>query len=141
MRRLRKSGPADRCRGAGEQGAVLAEFALVLPVLLMIVFGIIEFGVLYSRSQAVTAAAREAARLASLSTTDAAEVAARVDATLGGIPFDSPPQVSVDPSVGCLGRQGQSVTVTVDAPHRLTVPFVVDRQVTLTGRALFRCEA
>ncbi|MGI9597462.1 MAG: TadE/TadG family type IV pilus assembly protein [Acidimicrobiales bacterium] len=133
--------PGAQESAPGDRGAGLAEFALVVPVLLMILFGIIEFGIGFSRSQAVEAAAREGGRLASLSSTTMTEVKDRVDFTLGGVPFDSPPQVSMVPSGGCSGREGQSVTVIVTAPHHIAVPFVFDRQVTLTGRSVFRCEA
>ncbi len=119
----------------------MAEFALVLPVLLMILFGIIEFGLAFSRAQAVEAAAREGGRLASLSSTTAADISNRVDTTLGGTTFDGPHEVAVVPPGGCDGREGASVTVTVNAPHRIAIPFVFDRQVTLTGRSVFRCEA
>ncbi|MGI9597943.1 MAG: TadE/TadG family type IV pilus assembly protein [Acidimicrobiales bacterium] len=141
MRRQRRTGDDRRCPGESERGAGLAEFALVLPVLFMILFGIIEFGLALSRSQAVQAAAREAGRLASLSSSTNADISNRVDTTLGGTTFDGPPQVSVIPSGGCAGREGQSVTVVVSAPHRITVPFAIDRQLTLTGQAVFRCEA
>lgn len=124
-----------------EQGASLAEFAFVLPVLLMVLFGIIEFGIAFSRSQAIEAAAREGGRLASLSSSSSSEVRNRVDQTLGLTTFDSTPVVTIVPSRGCAGREGQSVTVTVQAVHRVTVPFVMDRDVTLTGQSVFRCEA
>ena len=119
----------------------MAEFAIVLPVLLMILFGIIEFGLVFSRSQAVEAAAREGGRLASISSSTAADVTDRVNATLGDRPFDGTPQVSIDPAGGCAGREGQSVTVTVTAPHRITIPFAFDSETTLTGQSVFRCEA
>jgi Flp pilus assembly protein TadG len=119
----------------------LAEFALVMPVLLMILFGIIEFGFAFRRSQSLEAAAREGGRLASLSSTSAAEVADRVDDVLGTTSFDGPPVGSVEPSGGCVGREGLTVTVTVTAPHRLTIPFAIDRDLNLTGRSVFRCEA
>lgn len=141
MRPQRRIGRGTSCAAPDERGASLAEFALVLPVLLMILFGLIEFGVAFSRSQAIEAAAREGGRLASLSTSDHAAVSARVQQTLGPGPFDGPAQVSLVPSGGCAGRQGQSVTVTVEVAHRITVPFVMDRNVTLTGQSVFRCEA
>lgn len=141
MRRERRTVPVRRSHGRGERGAGLAEFALVLPVLLMILFGIIEFGLAFSRSQAVEAAAREGGRLASLSSTTTADISNRVDATLGGITFDTAPVVSVIPTVGCAGREGQSVTVTVSAPHHMTIPFVLERNLTLVGQSVFRCEA
>ena len=37
----------------------MAEFALVLPLLLILLFGIVEFGIAFNRAQAVEAAARE----------------------------------------------------------------------------------
>ncbi len=141
MRRHRSSKgirPSDPSR---ERGAGLAEFALVMPVLLMILFGIIEFGFAFRRSQAIEAAAREGGRLASLSSSSPSDVADRVDEALGSTAFDGPPVVSIVPSGGCFGREGQSVTVTVSAPHQITIPFVFDRDLTLTGRSVFRCEA
>ena len=45
-----------------ESGASLVEFALVLPLLLVITFGIIEFGVMMYNQQVITNAAREGAR-------------------------------------------------------------------------------
>lgn len=44
------------------QGAVAAEFALLLPVLLTILFGIIEFGMIMYSREVVTNASREGAR-------------------------------------------------------------------------------
>ncbi len=140
MRRLWTSEKQGGDPRHSEQGAVLAEFALVLPVLVMILFGIIQFGIAISRAQAVEAAAREGGRLASLSSSTQADVVSRVNATLAGATGGSTPTVGLDPGT-CAGREGQSVTVTVTIPHRITVPLVLDRQTTLTGHAVFRCEA
>ena len=49
-----------------ERGAELIEFALVLPLLLLVVLGIAEFGFVFMRFEAVNNAAREGARLAVL---------------------------------------------------------------------------
>ena len=49
-------------RKLNERGAAAAEFALLLPVLLMILFGIIEFGMIMYGREVVTNAAREGAR-------------------------------------------------------------------------------
>ncbi len=51
------------------RGATLVEFAVVAPVLFLFVFGIIEFGRLLMVQQAMTNAARESCREASLITT------------------------------------------------------------------------
>jgi Flp pilus assembly protein TadG len=47
-----------------DEGQALAEFALILPLLLLLVAGIIEFGRAWNIKQAVTDAAREGARYA-----------------------------------------------------------------------------
>jgi Flp pilus assembly protein TadG len=49
-----------------ERGAAAAEFGLILPVLLLILFGIIEFGRMWNVRQTLTDAAREGARVAAV---------------------------------------------------------------------------
>jgi Flp pilus assembly protein TadG len=49
-------------RRLDERGVVAAEFALLLPALLLILFGIIEFGMIMYGREVVTNAAREGAR-------------------------------------------------------------------------------
>lgn len=51
---------------AGEHGAVAVEFALVLPFLLLIVFGSIQYGIYFWADQGGSDAARKAARLAAV---------------------------------------------------------------------------
>lgn len=43
-------------------GASMVEFAIILPVLILILFGIIEFGLLLFNKQVITNASREGAR-------------------------------------------------------------------------------
>lgn len=45
-----------------DKGAAVVEFAVILPLLLLIVFGIIEFGVLIYNKAMITNASREGAR-------------------------------------------------------------------------------
>lgn len=52
-----------RLRG-DRSGAAAVEFALVLPLLMTLVFGVFEFGLLWNTYQVVTDAAREGARRA-----------------------------------------------------------------------------
>lgn len=52
-------------RGRAERGQALTEFALVTPLLALLLFGIIQFGFLIGGQVGLTNAAREAARYAS----------------------------------------------------------------------------
>ena len=57
---MRRLGPLRACRT--ESGAALVEFALVLPVFLMLLLGMMTGGLAYSRKLSVAQAAREGAR-------------------------------------------------------------------------------
>ena len=65
-------------RVRSQSGAELVEFALVLPILLLVFGGIVDFGLLLQRPQVITNAAREGARLAVLPGYTSADVQARV---------------------------------------------------------------
>jgi Flp pilus assembly protein TadG len=54
-----------------EDGVAAIEFALILPILLMIVFGIINYGVLLYDQAVITNAAREGARWGAINTSAA----------------------------------------------------------------------
>lgn len=56
------AGPAGRARRR-DGGQSLVEFVLVLPILLVLIFGIIEFANAWRTSQIITNTAREAARI------------------------------------------------------------------------------
>lgn len=58
VRRTRKR------RRQGERGAALVEMALVLPLLMMVVFGVIEFGTTYNNYISLRDGVRQSARLA-----------------------------------------------------------------------------
>jgi len=107
MRRLRS-----------QRGAELIEFALVLPLLLMIVLGIVDFGFLFQRLEVVTNAAREGARMAVLPGYSTADVQNRVLAYIqtGGLPTTgaySPPSINV--TNVSIGYDPADPTKVVDA--------------------------
>jgi Flp pilus assembly protein TadG len=64
--------PPSRSRKKADRGVVVVEFALVLPVLLLILFGIIDFGRALNAQITLTGAAREGVRLAALGYPNAA---------------------------------------------------------------------
>jgi Flp pilus assembly protein TadG len=62
-----------------ERGAELIEFAVVMPILIFIIAGIFEFGMMFRALEAVTNAAREGARVGVLPGYDVPDVQTRVD--------------------------------------------------------------
>ena len=95
-------------RGSGERGSAAVEFALLLPVLLLIVFGIIDFGRALNAQETLTQAAREGARLAALNQPD---VTGRTQSAATGL---SPVGVTVTP---CPVGAGPEVSATVKVSY------------------------
>lgn len=54
--------------GRPQRGASAVEFAIVLPVIALLLFGIIDFGIVINNQNVVRSAAREGARLGAVST-------------------------------------------------------------------------
>jgi TadE-like protein len=123
-------GRRRRERDRDERGAVAVELALTLPILIMLVFGIIEFGITFNRLQGLHAAAREGARVGAVD--PGSECGAAYDA-LSGMSINSP-------SCSVSGCPGDSVVVTLRANSPISIPLVGDFNIRLTGRGEFRCE-
>jgi Flp pilus assembly protein TadG len=129
-----------------ERGAAAVEFALLLPLLVMLVFGIIEFSVLYNRQQGLHAAAREGARVAALPVSTQSDIEDRVQDALDGVLNDTDAaaaDISVTPDTTrpCdLRPPGATVVVTVEIEDQVQIPLVDIGAVDLTGRGEFRCE-
>ena len=99
-----------------ERGSQLIEFALVLPLLLLLVLGILDFGLLFQRYEAVTNAAREGARVAVLDGYGDTAVQARVGQYLAdaGLTATIPPPAVFGPTpvnIGgaCIAVKGTTV--------------------------------
>ena len=58
--RARDDRTACRRRSAGDRGAALVEFAIVMPLLFLILFGIIEFGIAFNDYQSIRQGAAKA---------------------------------------------------------------------------------
>ncbi|MGH2756907.1 MAG: TadE/TadG family type IV pilus assembly protein [Actinomycetota bacterium] len=122
------------------------EFALVLPLLLLLVFGIIEFGFIFNRWVTVTHAAREGVRVLSLTgnTTDATEWAAAklaaeeaAKATAPNIISDVTCTGGEDPPVP--GSDERTVTMTCNTNYNLQL-FVIGSNLTFGSTAKMRLE-
>lgn len=69
-------------RRRGEKGAALVEFAVLMPLLLLLVLGMVEFGWKFGQFNDVRHAVREGARFAAVDGGSNAEIEARVCAAL-----------------------------------------------------------
>ena len=114
-----------------EKGASAVEFALVLPIFIMLVFGIFQFGIAFNNWIAITHAAREGARLAVVGQYDEQRVR------------DSAPSVDIE-SISVSGQDGtvgSPVTVTVTGNVlNIEIPFVNNWPVRLASTAVMRLE-
>jgi Flp pilus assembly protein TadG len=107
-------------RLACDKGAELIEFALVFPLLLLVVLGIMDFGLLFQRYETVTNAAREGARIAVLPGYAQADVQGRVTQYLAVSGLTAAPAVAYTaPQALNVGGACVTITgVTVGYPHR-----------------------
>lgn len=127
--------PTPTCgRRSGERGAAAVELALVLPILLMLIFGIIQFGRGYNAKITLTSAAREGARSVALGGDGV--TSAQLSVPSG---FRSAMTVSVSGS--CPAQPGPDDFVTVETryPFSYEIPFVGSGSRTLSGEASMRC--
>ncbi len=122
------------------RGQAMVELAIVLPILLLLIMGIIDFGRIYHGYLAVTTAAREAARQAAIGATDAEieETALTAAAPL------SATALTVQVSPGQSSRY-PGTTITVEVHYRLPVltPIVqkmLPNPFTVTGQAVMKKE-
>ena len=118
-------------RRRDERGAAAAELAIVLPIFLILVMGIVEFGLAFNRLQGVHAAAREAARVGAV--TPGFECARALDAVSG---------LGVEGFVCTVVQScpGDRVIVEVTATEEIDIPLVGTRSVSLDGHGEFKCE-
>jgi Flp pilus assembly protein TadG len=105
-----------------DTGAELLEFAIALPILLLVVAGIVDFAILFQRYEVVTNAAREGARVGVLPDYTTADIEARVSSYLAASGLNDPaptPVVTYDNVEITPGGPTMSVvTVKVQYPHQ-----------------------
>ena len=96
LTRRAERGPAPR-RARGDDGAAMVEAAIVMPLLMLLVFGIIEWGLAFLSATSTNSASRSGARTASaltLNTTYADQARLAVEQNLkGALPFATPQEL------------------------------------------------
>ena len=104
-----------RKRHAKRKGTAAVEFALVLPVYLTLLLGVLEFARLGMAMQILTTAAHEGCRLAALPGFTATDAQNRVNAVLSGsgIPTAT---ITLTPSDPTTAAGGTPVTLAISMP-------------------------
>lgn len=121
-----------------DRGAAAVEAALVLPLLLLLVFGIIDFGRMLNAQIKVTEAAREGARASSLN----ANVANRIQDVMGSL---SNVEVA-EQQCGSNPGAGADAQVVVRYSFEFVTPFsalagLAGGPITLTSTGVMPCRA
>ena len=138
MRRIVERMNEDR-----ERGAALVEFALVLPILLVILLGIVDFGLYFYNDLQLTHAARDAARYLTVGGPDAtAKANAAIDDAAGRLTDNTdPPTRNLLPgSSGNPATVGLTTTYHCITPLPNLVPGIEDGQISIDASAVMRVE-
>ena len=120
------------------RGQALVEFAVVLPVFLLILAGVIDFGLgLYSQMTVINAA-REGARYAVVNTPlNTSNVTNRVEAMTGGLDQS---QLTVNVSCQAACASGDTVVVRVDYDYHMLWPLAFGNTIDLSSTVQMRIE-
>ena len=129
----------------GERGAAAVEFALILPVLLLLVLGLVEFGRAYNVQISLSNAAREGARYMAIHNHERdAEAAAKAAAILAAPSVFNPEitenDITISPSP-CSG--GEPVTVTINYEVEFLTGYEIfagqGASIPLVGKGVMLC--
>ena len=112
-----------------ENGQTMVEFTLVLPILCVVLFGVIQMGILFHDYIRLTDATRAGARVAAVSSQDpsrVSNVSAAVKESFAPKPDPHNDQSKVAPSVVSTWAHGADVTVAATYPYSVSLlGFVV----------------
>jgi len=141
MRANRNRNPLEN-----EKGQSLVEFALVIPLLLLLVIGIFEFGRAWMTRNLMTGAAREAARMAAVppptgmdNTAWNAAISARANTILTSAGV-APATVTVIHAPETFDPNIYNVTATVTYTFPVLTGFIPALNITLNSRTTMRRE-
>jgi Flp pilus assembly protein TadG len=126
-------------RFRSERGAVAVEFALVVPLLLLLLFSIVSVSRAFQVQGTLSGAAREAARTMAMQNDPAAARSAAVfAASTASVPLTAG-QISIQPAT-CTGKPAtQNITVVIEHPFKPTGSYAGGKSFTITSKAVFRC--
>lgn len=117
-----------------ERGAVAVEFALLAPVLIMILLGIMEFGRAYNAQVTLTNAAREGARAMAINNSQAIAISATKNAATQINPVLADSNITFS-ATNCV--EGTQMTVTVN--YSLSTLTGVAGPFAMSGKGTMLC--
>jgi Flp pilus assembly protein TadG len=119
---------------ASERGAVAVEFAILAPVLVMLLLGIMEFGRAYNAQASLSSAAREGVRVMAVSNDPTAARTAAKNAAVSLQPALADASISFG-SATCTPNAQMTITITytLSTLTRIAGPF------TMTGKGAMLC--
>jgi Flp pilus assembly protein TadG len=124
-----------------EAGQSLVEFALVLPLLLLLLLGIIQFGAAFNALIVLNAAAQEGARVMAIEGAGAeAEAKAVVLDRCTAAPFLSCNETDIVVAIELKENLFKEVTVTVPGTVPLFLFIFSESELSLAGKAIMRLE-
>ena len=112
---------AQRLRSKNQEGAGLVEFAILAPLLVILLFGLLEFGLSLYAKEALTNASREGARYGVVYCSPrrtSGQIITQVQDYLTKSGFTDTPSVKV---TGAGGDTGSVLTVSVTYPYAFQV--------------------
>jgi Flp pilus assembly protein TadG len=121
-----------------EKGQTLTEFAMVLPILLLVLFGVIQLGIVFNNYVTITDAARAGARKAVVSRQAASP--SSVTATAVRNSATNLDQSKLGVTVSSTWQQGTDVSVTATYPYEITLLGLVVKSGTLSSKTTERLE-
>jgi Flp pilus assembly protein TadG len=127
-------------RPSGERGQTLVEFSALLPVLCLLLFGIIQFGVTFHDYLTVTDASRVGARKAAVSRLGGDNGAAAEAAALEAATSLDDDLVTASCDSDDWDTPGSDVSCTVTYPYSIDVLGMVVADGTLTSVTTERLE-
>ncbi len=126
---------------SGSRGQSIVETALVLPILLLLVMAIIDFGLMFNNYIVLSNASREAARLAAVGATDADITALIVNLTET---LDTTKRTTSISPAKSLRLHGAQVTITITYQSKAITPVMAaifpGGYSTLTSKTIMRVE-
>jgi Flp pilus assembly protein TadG len=135
------AGPVANGRRRREHGQSLAEFALVMPIFIILLFGIVDFSLGLKAWITITNASREAARVLVLNQS-CAQVTSQAQAVAQGL--NPQVTVSISPST-CQGSAGDAMSVSVSYKYNFVTPLgnfvhLLAGPITMTSTSTMRHE-